>query len=106
MSGRLIVMRWVSAACIVVPSGYLILDRVDTAIGHLGSANQQLMSANAHLEMTNQKLGDMQRQLNQTNQQLVATNLRLDETQTHLMKTNDKLKIVDGVIQKFSFLGR
>jgi peptidoglycan hydrolase CwlO-like protein len=94
------------AASVVVPLGCLVLNRVDTAIGHLGSANQQLITANTHLETTNVQLINMQRQLKQTIQQLLATNARLDETQAQLAQTNTKLKVVDGVFEKFSFLRR
>jgi peptidoglycan hydrolase CwlO-like protein len=91
-------------ACIVVPVGGLILNRVDTAIGHIASANQQLITANAQLSTTNNQLLCMQHQLNQTNGQLLATNIKLAETQAQLAQTNTKLKLVDGVMDKFSFL--
>jgi peptidoglycan hydrolase CwlO-like protein len=93
-------------ACIAVPVGGLILNRVDRAIGHIASANQQLITANAQLSTTNNQLLSMQHQLNLTNGQLLATNAKLAETQVQLTQTNTKLKIVDGVMDKFSFLRR
>jgi peptidoglycan hydrolase CwlO-like protein len=96
----------VFTACIAVPLGGLILNRVDRAIGHIASANQQLIMANSQLTTTNTQLLSMQHQLNQANNQLLATNAKLDETQAQLAQTNIKLKVVDGVVEKFSFLRR
>jgi len=124
----------VAAVFIAAPTACSMLGRVDTTIERLGTANNQLIAANAHLSMANRQLADMQSQLTECNRQLVSANQRLDatqanvtaanskidktneglaqtinqlgETNTALTQTNAKLRVIDQVIQKIPLLRR
>ena len=109
----------VIAMCFAALSGRSMLERIDTTINHLGTANEQLQIANTQLTLANQRLADMQSQLGEANQRLDATeghvkmaNVQLREALTALTQTNAKMSamnaklgFIDNVVGKIPLLG-
>jgi hypothetical protein len=109
----------VMAMCVATFSGRSILERIDTTISHLGTANQQLRIANTQLALANQRLAEMQVQIGEANQRLDATeghvktaNVQLREAMTALGQTNAKMSamnaklgFIDRVVGKIPLLG-
>jgi septal ring factor EnvC (AmiA/AmiB activator) len=108
----------VAAMCVATLSGRSMLERIDTTISHLGTANEQLQIANTQLTLANQRLADMQSQLGEANLRLDATeghvktaNVQLREALAALTQTNAKMSamnaklgFIDHVVGKIPLL--
>ena len=107
MMGRYIIgSMCIISICVAAPSACSMLDRVDTTIKCLGTANNQLMTANAQLSLANRRLAEMQSQITEANRQLVTANRRLDTTQENVAAANSKIdKTNEGLAQTINELG-